>query len=171
MSCPKKCSKCRKIKSLSEYYKRHDNFTSGYRTSCKKCMQAKENKRRNGERARKRNRQFAAYYKGLLGGQCAKCGYSKTQCSLEFHHVNPDEKEAGMASIMAQSSHQRVIKELDKCILLCAICHQELETKCWTADFIKSKIGWSIKNNSIVEDSSTYWEDTKSFYCPERIGL
>lgn len=28
-----------------------------------------------------------------LGGKCQECGYNKNIAALEFHHINPDEKE------------------------------------------------------------------------------
>ena len=65
----------------------------------------------------------AVQYKG---GKCQHCGYDKCNEALEFHHINPEEKDFGMGEHM---SWERTKKELDKCILLCANCHREEHNK------------------------------------------
>ncbi len=104
MSYRNKCSKCREIKPLSQF-KRRSDVASGYRSVCRDCDNTTQNARRdqNRDRVRIRRRERVAYYKNILGGQCVKCGYSKAQCSLEFHHVNSDEKEAGIAGLISGS--------------------------------------------------------------------
>ena len=34
----------------------------------------------------------------VLGGKCCICGYNAIEEALEFHHVNPEEKEFGISS-------------------------------------------------------------------------
>ena len=71
---------------------------------------------------KKNEKQKAVDYKG---GSCSICGYKKCLTALEFHHVNPDEKDV-------YNSHwtfERNKNELDKCILVCANCHRELHAK------------------------------------------
>lgn len=34
----------------------------------------------------------------LFGGKCCLCGFNAFQEALEFHHVNPEEKEFSIAS-------------------------------------------------------------------------
>lgn len=60
------------------------------------------------------------------GGKCSKCGYDKCLGALQFHHVNPSEKEFSIGGAHCVS-WERVLKELDKCILVCANCHVEME--------------------------------------------
>lgn len=60
-----------------------------------------------------------------MGGKCSICGYNKCLTALEFHHINPKEKEI-------YNSHwkfERNKMELDKCILVCANCHREIHAK------------------------------------------
>lgn len=59
------------------------------------------------------------------GGKCARCGYNKSipHC-YDFHHQNPKEKEFGIGG--KSFSYEKLKKEVDKCILLCKICHAEL---------------------------------------------
>ncbi len=62
------------------------------------------------------------------GGKCLDCGYSKSLAALEFHHLNPDEKDFSIAE-MNHKSWEFIKKELDKCIMLCSNCHAEKHTK------------------------------------------
>lgn len=59
------------------------------------------------------------------GGACAFCGYDKNFAALDFHHVDPTQKEFSVNSAMKETSAQ-VAREIEKCVLLCRNCHQEL---------------------------------------------
>ena len=72
------------------------------------------------ERWRKR-KLMAVEYKG---GKCSKCGYNKCVGALDFHHLDPTEKDASWQK-MRLWNKSKLLKELDKCILLCANCHRE----------------------------------------------
>ena len=58
-----------------------------------------------------------------LGGGCRICSYNKCRAALEFHHVDPHEKDL---EISAGTSWKRIAAELPKCILLCSNCHREV---------------------------------------------
>jgi hypothetical protein len=60
-----------------------------------------------------------------LGGRCSVCGYSRCMRALEFHHRNPGEKSFGISSNVSNRTWEKLVEELDKCILLCANCHRE----------------------------------------------
>ena len=48
--------------------------------------------------------------------------------ALHFHHLNPNEKEFTLSQINLNDnifSLEKVLQEVDKCILLCANCHIE----------------------------------------------
>lgn len=59
------------------------------------------------------------------GGKCSVCGYDKCISALEFHHLNPEEKEFELKASREIRSMEEYYKELEKCILLCANCHRE----------------------------------------------
>jgi len=71
---------------------------------------------------RKTVRQKAIEYKG---GKCQLCGYNKCLEALEFHHFS--DKDFGISQKGYTRSWEKVKAELDKCILLCANCHREVE--------------------------------------------
>lgn len=71
---------------------------------------------------RKRIRLMAVNYKG---GRCMRCGYSKCSGALDFHHTDSKGKNFGISKGGITRSWERVKKEVDKCILICANCHRE----------------------------------------------
>jgi 5-methylcytosine-specific restriction endonuclease McrA len=90
------------------------------RSRCKKCRIEATQKRRSKVKI------MAIRYKG---GECVYCGYKKCIAALEFHHLNPEEKDFQFSGNGYCKKWEDVKKELDKCILLCANCHRELHNK------------------------------------------
>lgn len=70
---------------------------------------------------RRRKKQELVKYKG---GKCSECGYDKCLSALEFHHLNPKEKDFTVSG--KSWGVEKLKKEVDKCILVCANCHIEL---------------------------------------------
>ncbi len=60
------------------------------------------------------------------GGKCIKCGYNTCNRALEFHHIDPDEKDFNISQANTKYTFDKIKKELDKCVLLCGNCHAEL---------------------------------------------
>lgn len=64
----------------------------------------------------------------LFGGKCVQCGYHKNNTALEFHHTK--NKLFGLsAPNITRYSWETILKEAEKCILLCSNCHKELHSK------------------------------------------
>jgi hypothetical protein len=61
-----------------------------------------------------------------MGGSCQLCGYARCGQALEFHHVDPERKTANFTNLK-QWAWDRLRVELDKCVMLCANCHREVE--------------------------------------------
>lgn len=61
------------------------------------------------------------------GGKCQICGYKRCVGALELHHINKSDKNFGIGDKGYTRSWEKVKSELDKCILLCANCHREVE--------------------------------------------
>ena len=59
------------------------------------------------------------------GGKCERCGYNKTSRALEFHYLNPEEKDFEISKVLTRNI-QSLKDEVDKCILLCSNCHAEI---------------------------------------------
>lgn len=61
----------------------------------------------------------------IFGSKCCICGYDKVQTALEFHHINPAEKKFAISqSDSVTASLEDQLKEVRKCILVCANCHR-----------------------------------------------
>lgn len=58
------------------------------------------------------------------GGKCVVCGYNKSIRALHFHHLNPDTKDFRIS--IGSVSKELVLKEIEKCILVCSNCHCEI---------------------------------------------
>lgn len=127
------CPHCKIEKNESQYYKRRDNKNLG--AYCKDCSKLQVITRQQ------KLKQEAVDYKG---GKCLSCNYDKYQGALEFHHLNPNEKEFNISQIKFFSLNS-IKKELDKCILLCSNCHKEIH-----ANLIK----YDEKTNTIIRDLS-----------------
>ncbi len=57
------------------------------------------------------------------GMQCSKCGESRGLC-LDFHHLDPKEKEMTISRMMFYYSKEKILEEISKCDVLCANCHR-----------------------------------------------
>jgi hypothetical protein len=99
----------RRAAEKARYYREHEKI---------KAQRIKGNK----VHRIKRKAMAVAY----LGGKCIKCGYSKCFDAFDFHHRDPSQKEFGLTKDKLQQPWEVVVKELDKCDLLCATCHREV---------------------------------------------
>ncbi len=108
----KTCTKCKETKEFDAFYKK-----TSFRLNavCKKCCN-----KYSADRWKKRKLKAIEY----KGGKCMSCGYNKYPDVLEFHHRDPSEKEFEWKKLRKRS-WEAVLKELDKCDMLCANCHRE----------------------------------------------
>lgn len=60
------------------------------------------------------------------GGKCEKCGYFGNIGALEFHHLDPNEKDFQLdVRKLSNTKLETLREEFSKCIMLCANCHRE----------------------------------------------
>lgn len=71
-------------------------------------------------------KKWALEYKG---NKCEICGYNKCEEALEFHHLNPNEKDFCISDRDIKLNWLKIKEELDKCQLVCANCHREIHSK------------------------------------------
>ena len=57
--------------------------------------------------------------------KCLICSESEYSC-LDLHHLNPADKEYAIAVSVRQMSFEKLMKELSKCVVLCANCHRKV---------------------------------------------
>lgn len=117
------CTKCKALKNSNEFY--YQSYISSDRPSrqgswCKDCMSKQTVIRQ------RKYKQMALDYKG---GKCEKCGYCRYPGALEFHHLDPSQKDIEMSKFSKHPLSDIGKSELDKCILLCSNCHREAHAK------------------------------------------
>ena len=95
------------------FYKHKDG---SIRYRCKNCDNMETIKRF------REYKQAAVEYKGC---KCERCGYNKCLGALDFHHLDPLEKDPNWKR-MRNWPLDKVKGELDKCILVCKNCHSEI---------------------------------------------
>ena len=115
----KECLLCGKIF-------RPKTAAANLRTCCYDCMPDGEQLTRGG---------FLAKIKELRGGKCVRCGYDTCIKALEFHHVDPTQKDFTISN--DHFKLKEAIEESKKCILICSNCHKELHDGMWSIEDLK----------------------------------
>lgn len=110
------CPRCKQNKEITEFYKKRAK--EGHSSYCKPCSTSQ---------ATDRQREFKRKAVEYKGGKCSRCGYCKCINALEFHHRIPSEKSFAISLARKTSFNQTILDELDKCDILCANCHREVE--------------------------------------------
>lgn len=64
--------------------------------------------------------------KSKLG--CKECGETHPAC-LDFHHRDPSSKVSDVSNLVGCASWKTVLREIEKCFVLCANCHRKLHYK------------------------------------------
>lgn len=55
---------------------------------------------------------------------CCNCSEKNSVC-LDFHHIDPTKKDLTVSKLMFCKSKDRMLKEIKKCVVLCANCHRK----------------------------------------------
>lgn len=126
-----------KKNQIREFYKTHttketsEHFNVSI-SAVKRCVEKKrkldsesEKKEKNYQRVKQHRQKMKMKAVEYKGGKCQKCGYHKSIWSLDFHHMDPEEKDFGISQYQ-YLSWEKIKKELDKCIMICKNCHGEL---------------------------------------------
>jgi len=95
---------------------------------CANCHRARHAAARSaggrpGVESRRRTKQRAVV---LLGGRCQGCDQVVPVAAFEFHHREAGTKEFAISADGVPRRWERIVAELEKCVLLCANCHREV---------------------------------------------
>jgi len=87
----------------------------------------KANKKKHMKRVAERKRKIREWFKEYKATlSCEECGMNHPAV-IDFHHINPKEKDRKVSSYMDMGwSRRRILKEISKCRVLCANCHRIL---------------------------------------------
>lgn len=119
------CPKCNK-----KFFMKKNATT---RKFCYDCMPETGH---SGAQYRKFYKQWGVEYKG---NKCQCCGYNNCLDALEFHHLNPNEKDFNILDRNLTYDWEKIKNELDKCILVCANCHREIHAGIKQIKEVKNK--------------------------------
>ena len=113
----KMCNTCNLEKPLGQFYPvKKLNTLTPY---CKECSR---------KRVANKFRTIKQYAVTYLGGMCSACSLVDHPVVYDIHHIDPTEKEFNI-STFGKFDKERLEKELDKCMLLCANCHRKEHAK------------------------------------------
>ena len=91
--------------------------------------------------------------------KCCLCGFDEVQEALEFHHVNPENKKFGISSNECQTKALSLqLKEIKKCILVCANCHRGIHQGIYNVP----KNWQKFYDESVAEELLKELENTKT---------
>lgn len=93
------------------------------RIFCYDCMPSCSD--RNTRKKLRYNLLMAYSNKLKLERGCDRCGYNKCAKALEWHH--PDNNKTKEPAVLLHRSIEAYLQETNKCILLCANCHREIQ--------------------------------------------
>ncbi len=112
----KQCRYCKKFYPETDFGVALTTPQKVYRRQkCKSCYLATKNI------LRKKNRNWLIEYKKKY--KCEKCGITDYRV-LEFHHTNGKEKGFTIGWAYNSMGLDRIRKEIEKCVILCANCHR-----------------------------------------------
>ena len=128
----KVCSTCGIKKDITEFNKNKCK-KDGYSYICTLCQKEynKQHYINNStiykERARKRKLELKEWFKSLKKTlKCENCDENRWYV-LDFHHEDPSEKDITVSSAVQKcKSKDYILKEINKCTVLCSNCHREL---------------------------------------------
>lgn len=118
----KKCKQCNRLLVVDKtnFYIQKNGKVHAW---CKECND------RITYQAQIKRKQKAVDYKG---GKCSRCGYNKYIGSLDFHHMDPSQKDFNISQLRTYS-WKSLKKEVDKCICVCKNCHAEIHYEIFLA--------------------------------------
>jgi len=130
----KRCFTCKEYKAFELFSKCKRN-PDGYQRECKACKKIRDADyyKRNPEVYLKHNKQHRETLRQNLieyktGLKCEICNESRPWC-LAFHHHNNDKDDAISQLVSRMCSWDRVLKEIEKCTVVCHNCHADIHHK------------------------------------------
>ena len=83
-----------------------------------------KNKEKRKDQIKSRRHDLAVWFQEYKSSLCCtRCPENHPSC-LQFHHNDPTEKEIEISKAITNGwSKDRILKEIEKCTVLCANCH------------------------------------------------
>lgn len=127
----KYCARCTRTLELDRFTKSVSRY-DGLQPYCQECMKAyrieyyNRNKPSHIERNKKSEARLREYVLEIKRGNCLDCSVSfpEEPWLMEFDHRDPYEKSGSIGKFIKNGSMRLLQEELDKCDLVCVICHR-----------------------------------------------
>lgn len=101
----------------------------------------------------------------VCGAKCNLCGYDKLQDALDFHHINPDEKEYSISQNGRCHDIKKDLNEVKKCILVCANCHREIHAGMHAEEELLEKKIYDEKKAQQLINAKEYLMTKTIYHC------
>lgn len=113
----------------------------------------------------------------LFNGECLHCKLKSDQSLYDFHHTDSNEKDFAISQDGHTRSLEKILKEVNKCVMLCKNCHALLHANIIVVDY--SKFDRTLINQRIkmLEEYNTESysikcsECNKDLYGPTKSGM
>jgi hypothetical protein len=128
----KTCSKCNVEKDYCGFSKDKRKL-DGLQIYCKICKaeydrnyyhRVPKRKKNKSEESKLRRYKIREWIREIKRGKKCNCGEDHPAC-LDFHHINDKEFSIGNAISLSYGKN-RILKEIEKCIIMCSNCHRKL---------------------------------------------
>jgi len=114
-------------------FRKHARMKDGLASQCRSCHDKINQRWRDKNRekivkdANERKRQIKEKFDSWKSGKgCSKCGENDSVC-LDLHHLDPEIKEYNIGDMIRRGfSYKGIMKEVEKCIVICSNCHRKL---------------------------------------------
>lgn len=119
----KMCIKCEALKKLDEFHKRG----KGVQPYCKECRKRLDaeywqlNKERLTVKKNIYRKASASFYEDMKKTPCTDCGNEFHHAAMQWDHIGTD--KAYNLSRLKGWGVQAILKEIEKCELVCSNCH------------------------------------------------
>lgn len=120
-----KATESSQVSYSPEYHKKWRQSESGKASKMARDRRYYATEKGQEERRRQRRRRIKRNYEVVRQAKnkpCSDCGNRYPICCMEFHHVKG--KKLFHLSRLSNYSLAQVLREIEKCVLLCAICHR-----------------------------------------------
>jgi len=114
---------------------RKDRNKKEFQVNCRECQKKYRrqhylnNKQKYIDKAHDYRLSFVEWFSDFKKNfVCEECG-EKRYWVLDFHHKDPNEKDADVSTLVRQCNKTKILAEIKKCCILCSNCHRDFHHK------------------------------------------
>ena len=134
----KKCYKCKEDKPL-KFFSKNASKKDGLSLQCKECHKLLRrnhylnNKKKIIEQVGNRKKEYRKWFASLKNKPCADCKMLYPHYCMDFDHLSNKDFDVSNAFSRGWSKNT-ILKEIEKCELVCAVCHRKRTYKRWSGE-------------------------------------